>query len=253
MDNEYYGAPTTPTSDYLAHYGVKGMKWGVRKAIQSGSERRLSRQFNKAQKKLAKLEKRANNGAKYARRASRYGAGAALTGGLAIAGTEGVSKGMRFVGKGLNAVGDAARAYGRTPGKGSKFKRVATQAGLKLNQAGKAMVPASEAVSAWGNSTSLGKNAVNGILKSGTRVGHKAGRALKGHGIDKLSNNTIARIGAGAVGAGLAAAAIRNQHKAKTTDKYAKKAAAFRNEMQKSFAGTKYANQVGQPRKKKRR
>ena len=26
--NEYYGVATTPTSDFLAHYGVQGMKWG---------------------------------------------------------------------------------------------------------------------------------------------------------------------------------------------------------------------------------
>lgn len=31
--NEYYGIASTPTEDFLAHYGVKGMKWGVRKAI----------------------------------------------------------------------------------------------------------------------------------------------------------------------------------------------------------------------------
>lgn len=26
--SEYYGI-STPSSDFLAHYGVKGMKWGV--------------------------------------------------------------------------------------------------------------------------------------------------------------------------------------------------------------------------------
>lgn len=29
--NEYYGIASTPTDDFLAHYGIKGMKWGVRK------------------------------------------------------------------------------------------------------------------------------------------------------------------------------------------------------------------------------
>lgn len=53
--NEYYGVPSTPMDDYLAHYGVRGMKWGVRKAIERGNDRKLSRAYAKAERKLAKL------------------------------------------------------------------------------------------------------------------------------------------------------------------------------------------------------
>lgn len=55
---EYYAVERS--SEYLAHYGVKGMRWGVRKAIASGNTKRLDRQYKKAQKKLQKLNKRAD-------------------------------------------------------------------------------------------------------------------------------------------------------------------------------------------------
>ena len=61
MINEYYGASTTPTSDYLAHYGVRGMKWGIRRAVASGNPDKLKKQYSKAVKKLAKLSLKANN------------------------------------------------------------------------------------------------------------------------------------------------------------------------------------------------
>ena len=38
---EYYAVERSP--EYLAHYGIRGMKWGVRKAIASGNSRRLGR------------------------------------------------------------------------------------------------------------------------------------------------------------------------------------------------------------------
>jgi hypothetical protein len=239
MNNEYYGVASTPTEDYLAHYGIKGMKWGVRKARESGNSRALSRQFKKAEKKLAKLEKRANNGAKYARRASRLGLGAAAAGGLAIAGTEGVSKGMR-------AVGTVGHKLSAKLGYGS--------AG---NAAHKGLNTAANAIETWGKGThDVGKSLHGGLARvglgsQGNQV-HKALNKSKFAGA-QVSNNALARVGAGALGAGLAAGALYNQHRAKTTDKAAKKAAAFKKEMQKQFAGTQYANQVGAPKKRKRR
>lgn len=56
--NEYYAV--VRSTDHLAHYGVKGMQWGVRKAIERGNFKALSRQYKKAQKKLAKLNAAAN-------------------------------------------------------------------------------------------------------------------------------------------------------------------------------------------------
>jgi hypothetical protein len=57
--SEYYGV-TTPTDDYLAHYGVKGMKWGVRRALATGNAKALARQYSKARRKLDKLNKKSD-------------------------------------------------------------------------------------------------------------------------------------------------------------------------------------------------
>ena len=50
MINEYYGAASTPTEDYIAHYGIKGMKWGVKRALSKSNDKSLARQYKKAQK-----------------------------------------------------------------------------------------------------------------------------------------------------------------------------------------------------------
>lgn len=42
--------------DFLAHYGVRGMKWGVRK----NTKKSLSRAFRKASKKQTRLTNKAN-------------------------------------------------------------------------------------------------------------------------------------------------------------------------------------------------
>lgn len=55
---QYYGIERS--SEYLEHYGVRGMKWGVRKAIQSGDRQALKKHFAKASLKLGKLSLHAN-------------------------------------------------------------------------------------------------------------------------------------------------------------------------------------------------
>jgi len=56
--SEYYAVQRS--DEYLAHYGVKGMKWGVRKAIADGNGRRLDRHYRKALNKMKKLNTKAN-------------------------------------------------------------------------------------------------------------------------------------------------------------------------------------------------
>jgi len=60
MSNTYYGIASTPTSDFLAHYGVKGMKWGVRKAVERNDWKGLYRQYKKANRKLNRLNRNAD-------------------------------------------------------------------------------------------------------------------------------------------------------------------------------------------------
>ena len=265
MSNNEFMYAVERSDEYLAHYGIRGMKWGVRRAIKSGNSARLGRQYAKAQKKLAKLEKQASNSKKYARRAALMGAGAAAAGGLAAAGTSGIATGMRrLVGPTARASKSIGLALTKVPGR-NKVSSALHNAGVSMYTAGKsgkvggAMLRGAGAVDTWGKSTSIGR----GIQDA---AGKYAGKIAKGKnaafntasrdaarkatsGIAGMSNNTIARIGAGAVGAGLAVGAARNAYKAATAKKRAEK---FRSAMNESFKGTKYAN-GGQPRQGKKR
>lgn len=265
MYNDYMYA-VDRSDEYLAHYGIKGMKWGVQKAIASGNSNKLARQYKKAQKKLAKLEKRAANGSKYAKRAAALGAGAALAGGAAALGTAGVS---RLVSRGGVAVGKASGAVGKGLGAASKFASehgirgagrlaAASEAMNKFGHgAGTKMIGAGRGIKEWGQGNNLATGAAdaysrvqNSLLGKPKNVADIASNAKTMAGnvmnnrnaVKGISNNTIARVGAGALGAGLAAGAAYNAYRAATTKKAAAKAQQFRSEMNKAFAGTKYAN-----------
>ena len=273
MYNNDYMYAIERSDEYLAHYGIRGMKWGVRKAIASGNSARLGRQYAKAQKKLAKLEKQAGKSKKYARRAALMGAGAAAAGGLAAAGTTGVSKGIAKLG---GATMKVSKSVGRgltlVPGR-NKVSQALHNTGVAMYRAGdrgselhKGFANVSGAVNKWGNSNSLigaGRSAGKGVANAFNKVGLSgAGERINAavvKGSNKayksgITNNTIARIGAGAVGAGLAAGAARNAYKAATAKK---KAERFRTEMNKAFAGTQYAKggnqQSSKPRQGKKR
>lgn len=287
-ENDYMYA-VDRSDEYLAHYGVKGMRWGVRKAIERGQQKALKRHHDRAMKKLAKLTSKANrNSSYYKKRAAALGAGAAAAGGLAIAGTGGVARGMRsaaLVGsKAKNALGIALRggasdallaASGNVKNKtvskaleslgetaytqGDKMINKGTGIATQINNA-------AGAVEKWGKGHSITRGVDHGLHEWGRNIQARIPRGSTGTAAQKaattagmtawkagdavnkanLSNDAIARAGAAATAAGLGIAAARNAYKARHADKYAKKyasqASAWKKEMDKAFAGTRYAS-----------
>ena len=98
--SQYYGIQRS--DEYLAHYGIKGMKWGVQKAKDRGDQAALNKHYKKASIKLAKLSANANRGLQRTRfdNAKRNMAAGALTSGLGSAGlTYAINAGQPNVGK----------------------------------------------------------------------------------------------------------------------------------------------------------
>lgn len=105
--SEYYGT-SAASSDFLAHYGIKGMRWGVRKAIESGNDRQLSRHYAKAKKKLAKLNYRTNRDVQtsvYKRAKSNAITGSLASAGLSAAGTAALNRHLDLGSRALYSAG----------------------------------------------------------------------------------------------------------------------------------------------------
>lgn len=93
------------SSAYLKHYGVKGMRWGVRKAIESGDSRKLDKAYKKAVGKARKLNTKANISRSQQEYKGRMSDAATL--GLTGAVTAGVPFALRSVARkaGVRAIG----------------------------------------------------------------------------------------------------------------------------------------------------
>ena len=262
---QYYGI--TRSSEYLAHYGVKGMKWGVRKAIERGSDRALARQYRKAQRKLNKLKKLGINKEKYKKRAIAYGLGAAKLGGLAAAGTSGVANGVGFVMK-RSALGKAALS-GRlkelsgsgifnNTNQGKALAKYSDKLMQKAKDTAKRRGQLTSAIKNYGESDSIAKRLVPvepgrymTTTSGGKNVVNWSPDLNQNHIARKITNEQYLR-GAAALGAaGLGVAAARNAYRAKTADKNILRAAQFQAEMNRAFAGTKYANGIPQKQRRK--
>lgn len=274
MSNDYMYA-IDRSDEYLSHYGVKGMKWGVRKAIASGNSRALARQYRKASRKLAKLESRAANTKTYKRRAIKAAAGAAALGGAAVAGTQGFATGVNALKTGGKALGTSIENLGASIGNYSKAhpnnKHLPTIAGAvagsgsAVRRTAEKLGGVSQGIADWGAQSGNVTNAAKNAAKSANSAAHTLRGKLGAGNIDayqravnrdaaisKWTNDTVVRGAAAAGAAGLAGVAGYNAYRAATAKKNAKKASEFRQEMNKAFAGTQYANGKNSKPKKRR-
>jgi hypothetical protein len=58
--NNYYGILSNQNESFLQHYGVLGMKWGVRKAIKKNNSKKLRKEYKQAIKKLNEYKQKAD-------------------------------------------------------------------------------------------------------------------------------------------------------------------------------------------------
>ena len=223
MKTQYYGVERS--DDYLAHYGIKGMRWGVRRALARGDNKALARQHKKAAKKLAKLEARANTNNQLAK-AKKW---------------DKISSGARAAGRVGLGIAAAGTAYSGLPGNTAlsyaPIKNFLTNRANNWNERQKFEIDRAAATGLGSPNEHVSRKAVH--ERNMARINE----------LDSLGRHAQV-IGAGtALGSYAASGAaklranyLRNRATGTGHDKAVAKANEFRNEMDKAFAGTKYAN-----------
>ena len=227
--SEYYAV--VRVSDSLAHYGIKGMRWGVRKAIQRGNERVLSRQYQKAEKKLKKLSEKADI-EKQKAIAKKYNRRAAIASGVGLVGLSALT-GNKMVARRMAK--DAITILPLNK-KSARKKRIVGD--------GKGIYK--------GESLGIGPVGNSGYERIPVEGGKTSSRPNGFKSIEKIAKAvTVAGLGAAAYQKGKSLAA-----KYRTTNKGHAKAIAKRDswkkEMRVAFNGTKYAGKSRSGRKLKK-
>ena len=253
--SEYYAVQRS--TDHLAHYGVKGMKWGVRRAIANANARSLDRHFRRAARKLKKLTDIGMNSKKYAIKAAAYGAAAAGTGTVAALGTKGYSNILRNKAKKLLA-GRLRAEVASMPGQrlvtGPGPYTFKSEAAKNLTKEAHKLTDKADRIDAWGD---YRKSYTPVEMKSRRHpiTGRTEHQLVTGETqYTGLSRNQKLRIGAAAATAGLTAMSALNAYRASHPQKYRQKAMEFKNAMDDIFAGTKYAGKyVAEPKPRKKR
>lgn len=269
--SEYYAVIRSDSE--LAHYGVKGMKWGVRKALAAKGnrgERKLARQYKKAARKLARLNVNAdvNMQRKIAEQQKKISKIAGRVGVAGLSMGVGSGAGSALLSKSASKIARAADAAHRKNSKG--FDKISSDILRKHDKKFRSDWGAlSKKVDSRGNrpyevrdirQEQLAKNAIKNhtAAQEGIYSTYKQNRVSENAAMSKAENrlnaaktlNKIQRAagGIGAVGLGISAGAAIMSKRAKnlTTAKGHAKAVAKRDawkkQMQSAFKGTQYAN-----------
>lgn len=211
--SEYYAVQRS--GDELQHYGVKGMKWGVKKALASGSDKKMARAYKKASKKLKKLQDKADVNIQKAK--SQVQAKKAIRSGVATAGLGGAT------GLGANAIARHIKEGGITPT--SKYTHHKMVNG-KMTKAGE--------FGPKGYSLNTHQAKLDALATGGLALATAAGAAKTAYHTGK-------------------AIAAKHRTSAKGHAKAVAKANAWKKEMDKAFAGTKYGKKSGNAKRKNRK
>lgn len=249
---DYYGLE--PSSDFFAHYGVKGMKWGVRKALEkSGPARQksLERQYRKAQRKLYRLNQKADLGVQKAKTSKALKRAAIGTGvaGLGLGASigfkrnsaESVQKAFSPVFEKIRPIGGKSIAVSTKP---SVIKeKVLTEKILPETMIREKQLPGQN-VHTWDNSVTTWDNSVK---RTGSTIGSSTtGEHIRNANRQSRVSKVTKVAGLGALGyagynAGKAAVSAYRQS-SKGHAKAVAKRNAWQKEMKSAFKGTKYAN-----------
>lgn len=250
------------STDYIEHYGIKGMRWGVRRAIQSGNDKKLEKQYKKAQKKLKKLSQKAdpvfqrNEQIKYekaskgARTAGRVALGIATAGTGLISGVNHIYKpSVDKKQKQIEKYKDLIKQHSDGLKKAEQIVSISEKSDLGLvpDNFKKVDIPYhTEKIKEYSSEAAQLKNKLDKSNALHDKVG-KVGKMMQAIG----AGGAIGSYGY-ALSAKVKANKAKNRISGKGHDDAVADRDAWKKEMQRAFKGTKYDVSIKHKKKQKR-